>query len=122
MSLTFFFSDIEDSTGLLARLGDDSPEALADSRALIRNAVSQEGGREVDCRADEHFCVFEHPEAGAAAAVAAQQAFVAPTFSRNERVRVRVGLHFGEAGGAGDGFLRLDVSPAARVCPAAPRR
>jgi DNA-binding NarL/FixJ family response regulator/class 3 adenylate cyclase len=119
MSITFFFSDIEDSTGLLARLADDYPEALADSRALIRNAVSQEGGREVDCRADEHFCVFERPEAGAAAAVSAQQAFVAHTWPGNERVRVRIGLHCGEAEGTEDDFVGLDVHRAARICQAA---
>src|SRR5262249_56484673 len=98
MSLTFFFSDIEDSTGLLGRLGDAYPEALADSRALIRAAVAQEGGREVDCRGDEHFCVFERPEAGAAAAVSAQQALTAHTWPDNERVCGRGGPHFGRGG------------------------
>src|SRR5262249_23946493 len=46
MTLTFFFSDIEDSTGLLGRLGDAYPDAIAASRRLIRNAGTQQGGRE----------------------------------------------------------------------------
>src|SRR5262249_44825402 len=119
MSLTFFFSDIEDSTGLLGRLGDAYPEALADSRALIRAAVAQEGGREVDCRGDEHFCVFERPEAGAAAAVSAQQALTAHTWPDNERVRVRIGLHCGEAESKDDDYVGIDVHRASRICQAA---
>jgi DNA-binding NarL/FixJ family response regulator/class 3 adenylate cyclase len=119
MSLTFFFSDIEDSTGLLGRLGDAYPDALGDSRTLIRNAVTQEGGREVDCRGDEHFCVFDRAEAGAAAAVAAQQAFAAHTWPGNERVRVRIGLHCGEAESKDDGYVGIDVHRASRICQAA---
>jgi DNA-binding NarL/FixJ family response regulator/class 3 adenylate cyclase len=119
MSLTFFFSDIEDSTGLLGRLGDAYPDALADSRALIRNAVAQEGGREVDCRGDEHFCVFDRPEAGAAAAVAAQRAFAAHTWSGDERFRVRIGLHCGEAESKDDDYVGIDVHRASRICQAA---
>jgi DNA-binding NarL/FixJ family response regulator/class 3 adenylate cyclase len=119
MTLTFFFSDIEDSTGLVARLGDDWPHALADARALIRNAVSQEGGREVDCRGDEHFCVFDRPEAGAAAAVDAQRAFMAHTWPGKERIRVRIGLHCGEAESADDDYVGIDVHRASRICQAA---
>jgi DNA-binding NarL/FixJ family response regulator/class 3 adenylate cyclase len=119
MSLTFFFSDIEDSTGLLGRLGDAYPGALDDSRALIRDAVTLEGGREVDCRGDEHFCVFDRPEAGAAAAVAAQQAFATHTWPGNERVRVRIGLHCGEAESKDDDFVGIDVHRASRICQAA---
>jgi DNA-binding NarL/FixJ family response regulator/class 3 adenylate cyclase len=119
MSLTFFFSDIEDSTGLLGRLGDAYPGALDDSRALIRNAVTQEGGREVDCRGDEHFCVFDRPEAGAAAAVAAQQAFASHTWPSDERFRVRIGLHCGEAESKDDDYVGIDVHRASRICQAA---
>jgi DNA-binding NarL/FixJ family response regulator/class 3 adenylate cyclase len=119
MSLTFFFSDVEDSTGLLGRLGDAYPDALADSRALIRNAVAQEGGREVDCRGDEHFCVFDRPEAGAVAAVAAQQGFAAHTWPGNERFRVRIGLHCGEAESKDDDYVGIDVHRASRICQAA---
>jgi len=119
MSLTFFFSDVEDSTGLLARLGDGYPAVLDDVRALIGNAVEQGGGREVDFRADEHFCVFESPEAGAAAALGTQRAFAAHAWPEGEQVRVRIGLHSGEAESAGDGYIGIDVHRAARICQAA---
>ncbi|HKA26925.1 MAG TPA: response regulator, partial [Gaiellaceae bacterium] len=119
MTLTFFFSDIEDSTGLLGRLGDAYPDALADSRALIRNAVTQEGGREIDCRGDEHFCVFNSPEAGAAAAITAQRAFASHTWPGNEHFRVRIGLHSGEAESKDNDYVGIDVHRASRICQAA---
>jgi DNA-binding NarL/FixJ family response regulator/class 3 adenylate cyclase len=119
MSLTFFFSDVEDSTGLLGRLGGDYPRMLADARALIRDAVAQAGGREVDSRGDEHFCVFDEAEAGTAAALAAQRAFLAHAWPGDERVRVRIGLHCGEAESAGDGYVGIDVHRASRIAQAA---
>ena len=119
MSLTFLFSDIEDSTGLLGRLGDGYPELLADARGLLRRAVADAGGREVDCRGDEHFCVFEQPETAAAAAFAAQRAFAGHSWPEGECVRVRIGLHCGEAESADGGYVGIDVHRAARICQAA---
>jgi DNA-binding NarL/FixJ family response regulator/class 3 adenylate cyclase len=119
MSLTFFFSDVQDSTGLLGRLADDYPPMLATARELIRTAVEQEGGREVDRRGDEHFCVFDEPEAGASAALTVQRAFAAQDWPGNERVRVRIGLHRGEAESAEDGYVGIDVHRASRICQAA---
>ena len=37
----------------------------------------------------------------------------------DERVRVRIGLHCGEAEPAGDGFVGLDVHRASHICQAA---
>jgi DNA-binding NarL/FixJ family response regulator/class 3 adenylate cyclase len=119
MSLTFFFSDIEDSTGLLGRLGDDYPAMLADARMFVRETVTQHGGREVDRRGDEHFCVFDEPEAGAAAALAVQRAFEAHGWPGHERVRVRIGLHSGEAASSDDSYVGIDVHRASRICQAA---
>ncbi|HSP74518.1 MAG TPA: adenylate/guanylate cyclase domain-containing protein, partial [Gaiellaceae bacterium] len=118
MSLTFLFSDIEDSTGLLGRLGDGYPEVLAKARELTRRAVAEAGGREVECRGDELFCVFERSEPAAAAALAVQRAFAAHPWPGDERVRVRIGLHSGVAETAGDGYVGIDVHRAARIVSA----
>ncbi|HEY6053034.1 MAG TPA: adenylate/guanylate cyclase domain-containing protein, partial [Gaiellaceae bacterium] len=119
MSLTFLFSDIEDSTGLLGRLGDGYPEVLAKARELTRGAVADAGGREVECRGDEIFCVFERSEAAADAALAIQRAFTAHRWPAGEHVRVRIGMHTGVAEAADDGYVGLDVHRAARICQAA---
>jgi len=118
MTPTFFFSDIEDSSGLAARLGEAYAPMLDDARRLQRTAVDRTGGREVDSRGDELFCVFDLPEAAAAAALEIQQAFVVREWPANERVRVRIGLHSGEAESAGDGYVGIEVHRASRICQA----
>ena len=57
-TVTFLFTDIEDSTGLVRRLGDEYGRVLADHRTLLRDAVAAGGGTEVDARGDELFTVF----------------------------------------------------------------
>jgi DNA-binding NarL/FixJ family response regulator/class 3 adenylate cyclase len=118
MTLTFFFSDIEDSSGLAARLGDAYGPVLEDARALQRSAVARAGGREVDSRGDELFCVFERAEAAAAAAFEIQRAFAAQVWSAGENVRVRIGLHDGDAEVAGDGYVGIEVHRASRISQA----
>ena len=118
MTLTFFFSDIEDSSGLLAEVGGAFSGILADARELQRAAIQAAGGRVVDCRGDELFCVFDEPEPAAQAAVEIQRAFAAHAWPVDERVRVRIGLHCGEAEVAGDGYVGIDVHRASRICQA----
>ena len=74
-SVTFLLTDIQDSTGLVHRLGDRWASVLTDSRRLIRTAVRRAGGREVDARGDEFFAVFKRAASAAEAAVAIQRAF-----------------------------------------------
>lgn len=119
MNLTFFFSDIEDSTGLAARLGGGYAAVLEDARGIQRAAVVRAGGREVECRGDELFGVFTEPEPAAAAAAEIQRAFAAREWPGGERVRVRIGLHLGEAAEVNDGFVGIDVHRASRICQAA---
>ncbi|MDX6541144.1 MAG: hypothetical protein QOI71_2754, partial [Gaiellales bacterium] len=61
--VTLVFTDIEGSTRLLQRLGDDYGKVLGTHRALVRDAVSNRGGTEVDTQGDAFFLVF--PDAGA---------------------------------------------------------
>src|ERR1700677_3165749 len=50
-TLTFLFTDIEGSTALLGRLGDDVyAQVLAGHHALIRSALAAYDGREVEKR------------------------------------------------------------------------
>ena len=118
MTLTFFFSDVEDSSGLAARLGEGYGLVLEQARELQRNAVARAGGREVDSRGDELFCVFDGAETAAAAALAIQRAFVAQRWHADERVRVRIGVHSGDAEAVGGGYVGIDVHRASRICQA----
>ena len=115
MTTTFFFSDLEDSTGLALRLGPEYGNVLERARTMQRTAIADAGGEEVDCRGDEIFSVFPDPASAAAAALAIQRAFAAGEWPQGESVRVRIGLHFGEAEKAGDGLVGVDVHRASRI-------
>ena len=74
-TLTYLFTDIEGSTALLGRLGDDDyAQVLAGHHALIRSALAAHDGREVDTQGDEFFAVFSSPRACVAAVLEMQQA------------------------------------------------
>lgn len=115
-TVTLLFSDVEGSTRLTQALGDGYGGMLAELRQLLRRAVTEAGGHEVDCRADELFAAFQRAKDAVAAAVAAQSAVEAHTWPEGATVRVRVGLHTGEPALEGDAYLGLDVSRAARIC------
>src|SRR5215469_12477466 len=74
-TLTFLFTDIEGSTALLRRLGEDVyAQVLADHHALIRSGLAAHGGEEVVTEGDSFFAVFSSPRACVAAVVQTQRA------------------------------------------------
>lgn len=117
--VTFLLTDIESSTELLARLDDRYSPLLADVRRLLRAAVRQAGGREVDARADELFAVFEHAPSALEAALAIQRAMLANRWPEGMDVRLRIGLHRGRPTLTENGYVGLAVHTAARICSAA---
>jgi class 3 adenylate cyclase len=117
--VTFLLTDIEGSTELLGHLEDGYPPLLADVRRLVRTAVRQAGGREVDARADDLFAVFEYPPAALEAALAIQRAMHAGAWPGGIDVRLRIGLHRGRPALTDTGYVGLAVHAAARICFAA---
>jgi class 3 adenylate cyclase len=119
-TVTFLFTDIEGSTELLGRLGDGVyARVLAGHHALIRSGLAAHGGEEVDTQGDAFFAVFSSPRACVAAAAELQQALASRAWPGGEQVRVRMGVHTGEAAKAGTGLVGLDVHRAARVAAVA---
>ncbi len=119
-TLTFLFTDIEGSTKLLERLG---PEAytglLAEHHELVRSALDAHGGNEVGTQGDSFFAAFSSPSAALAAAVDMQGAFAARPWPQGEQLRVRMGVHAGEASETPAGPVGLEVHRAARVAAVA---
>jgi class 3 adenylate cyclase len=111
-TVTFLFSDVQGSTELLQRLGGDYAAELEGHRAIVRDAVEAGGGEVVDQRGEEAFAVF--PEA----ADAVQAALVIQRRQADRLMRVRIGLHTGEASVTAGGYLGLDLHRAARICAA----
>ncbi len=119
-TLTFLFTDIEGSTALLRRLGEGVyAEVLADHHSLIRSGLTAHGGEEVGTHGDAFFAVFSSPKACVAAVVQMQQALEARPWPEGEHVRVRMGVHTGEAAKTATGLVGLDVHRAARVAAVA---
>ena len=73
-TLTFLFSDVEGSTGLLRELGDGYPAVQARQQGLQRDAFVNHAGRVVDSPRDSFFVTFTRPGDAVLAAVSAQQA------------------------------------------------
>jgi predicted ATPase/class 3 adenylate cyclase len=119
-TFTFLFTDIEGSTALLRRLGEGAyTQVLASHHALIRSALAAHGGTEADTQGDAFFAVFSSPTACVAAVIQMQQAIAAQAWPAGERVRVRMGVHTGEASKTAAGVVGLDVHRAARVAAVA---
>jgi predicted ATPase/class 3 adenylate cyclase len=118
-TVTFLLTDIEASTDLLQRLGDDRyVGVLADHRRLLRAAVAEEGGEEIGTQGDAVLFVFPGARDAVAAAVTAQQAILKHPWPEGVTPRVRMALHTGEPISAGDEYVGLDVHRAARICAA----
>lgn len=119
-TVTFLFSDIEGSTDLLRRVGDDVFAAIrGDHRRILRDAFAAHGGREIDTAGDGFFIAFDSARSAVAAAVGAQLALATFTWPVDAEVRVRMGLHTAEPHLGDDGYVGMGVHRAARICDAA---
>jgi class 3 adenylate cyclase len=117
--VTFLLADIEGSTELLGRLGDEYAPLLADVRRRVRAAVRGAGGHEVSARGDDVFAVFERAPAALDAALAIHRAMHAGPWPQRLDVRLRIGLHRGRPALTDTGYVGLSVHAAARICFAA---
>jgi predicted ATPase/class 3 adenylate cyclase len=119
-TLTFLFTDIEGSTALLRRLGEDLyADVLAEHHHVIRSCLAAHGGREVSTQGDGFFAVFSSPRACASAVIEMQRGFGAHEWPAGEQLRVRMGVHFGEASENVTGLYGLEVHRAARIAAVA---
>jgi class 3 adenylate cyclase len=112
-TVTFLFTDVEGSTRLLQELGAEAyAEALAEHRRVLRKVLAAEGGVEVDTQGDAFFYVFTDARAAVAAGAAGNVAL------EPGLIRIRMGLHTGEALLTGEGYVGEDVHLGARIAAA----
>jgi len=115
-TVTFLFTDIEGSTRLLKALGRDRyGEVLGTHNRLLRKAFSEAGGIEIDTKGDSFFVVFRSAGAAIAAVGAGQRALAEHEWPEGVELRVRMGLHTGEASVGADGYVGYAVHQAARI-------
>lgn len=118
-TVTFLFTDIEASTRLMQQLGERYVQAQVDHHTILREAFRNKSGRELRTEGDSFFCVFESALDACGAAAQAQRGFAGHAWPEGAQLRVRVGLHTGEAPLVGEEYIGLDVHHAARVAAAA---
>ena len=121
-TLTFLFSDIENSTRLVQELGQNYPVVLGAYRSMVRATVNAHNGQVVDTEGDGTFSVFTEPADAARAAVEIQRTIGLEPLGGGERaggpsvqIKARVGLHTGRATVTPEGYVGLDVHRAARI-------
>jgi predicted ATPase/class 3 adenylate cyclase len=116
--VTLLFTDLVGSTELLHRLGDEAAEDLRRTYFdLLRKAVTAAGGREVKNLGDGLMVAFSSPVAALSCALAIQQAAAVHNDSDPIRpLRVRIGVHLGEAVEEGGDYFGRAVVVASRLC------
>ena len=118
-AVTFLFTDIEGSTGLVKALRERYPQVLAEHGRLVRAAIAGQGGSEVDTQGDAFFAAFAGAKQAVLCALEIQRALAAHEWPEGISVRVRIGIHTGDAVRAGGAYTGLAVHRAARICAAA---
>jgi class 3 adenylate cyclase len=115
-TVTFLFTDIEGSTGLLKQLGRERyGELLARHQVLLREAFAANRGEEIDTQGDSFFVAFRSASDAVAAGVAIQRVLADYEWPEGTAVRVRVGIHSGEASATGERYVGFSVHRAARI-------
>ena len=115
-TVTFVFSDIVGSTGLLKRLGDtEYATLLAVHRRLVRDIFAAHDGQEIDTQGDAFFYSFVRAREAVAAVIEVTRAHVKASWPGGVEVRVRLGLHTGEPAVGDEGYTGLDVVRASRI-------
>jgi len=116
-TVTLVFSDIESFTQMTERLGDsEAHRVVQNHHAIVREKIRAHGGHEVELRGDGFLLAFQDPARALRCCIDMQRAF-AEYNGRNpdEPIRIRLGLHTGEAIRDADKFFGKTVIQAFRI-------
>jgi predicted ATPase/class 3 adenylate cyclase len=114
-TLTFLFTDLEGSTRLWERFPQAMKRALERHDSILLTAVTAVGGQVVKTTGDGLMAVFGSAADAVRACLAAQRALVEEPWQETGALRVRMGLHSGEAQPRGDDYFGPAVIRSARI-------
>jgi class 3 adenylate cyclase len=115
-TVTLVFTDIVDSTVLTARLGDQAwMETVRRHHQVIRESAEAHGGTVVETQGDGAFLAFGSARRAVSCATDIQGAIGRAFADASPPIRVRIGLHTGDALHEEDRFFGTTVNYAARV-------
>lgn len=120
-TMTFLFSDIESSTERTAAVGDRVWYGLlAAHNRVVEEAITRHDGTLVKAIGDGYMATFGSARRAVRAATSIQHALDRqPIGPRGAPIKVRIGLHTGEAIASGGDLFGFHVNLAARVAEAA---
>jgi predicted ATPase/class 3 adenylate cyclase len=118
-TVTFLFTDIEGSTRLWEERATEMREALARHDEVLRSAVESAGGFVFSTGGDGFAAAFGRAGDAAGAAVAAQRGLTSMEWPAGLALRVRMGLHTGEAQERDGDYFGPALNRAARMMAAA---
>jgi class 3 adenylate cyclase len=96
-TVTFLFTDVVDHTGLWEEFPGEMPSSLERHDEILRGVIERQGGYVFSTAGDAFCAAFAGVEAATAAAIEAQQALRSEQWHARCELRVRMGLHTGEA-------------------------
>ncbi|MFH1183828.1 MAG: adenylate/guanylate cyclase domain-containing protein [Chloroflexota bacterium] len=116
-TITFLFTDLEGSTKLWEEFPEQMQGALARHDELLRQAIESNGGIVIKTTGDGFYAAFGTGQGGVAAALRAQHALAQTAWDeiRPHSLRVRIGLHTGEAEKRGGDYYGPALNRAARL-------
>ena len=117
-SVTIMFSDIEDSTTLNQKLGDDAWVRLLDAHdKLVQSRVSKYRGKVVKSQGDGFMIAFREPAQAVRTGIEIQDGLTETGDRRLRKtpIKVRVGIHCGPAIERDGDLFGKNVAMAARV-------
>jgi hypothetical protein len=100
---------------MVTRLRDAYTDVLADHHRIIRASLASHNGTEIDTAGDGFFAVFNSASGCVGAVLEMQHALSSNGWPAGEQVKVRMGVHTGEATEGAEGLVGLDVHRAARI-------
>lgn len=114
-TVTFLFTDIESSTKLLHRLGENYEKVLSEHNSILRSVIKKFGGKEQDNSGDGFFISFNKAKAAVEAAIEIQKRLESHKWTGEVQVNVRMGIHTGEPNVSESGYIGIDVHLASRI-------
>jgi YVTN family beta-propeller protein len=118
-AVTFLFTDVEGSTRLVKQLREGYGQVLAEHQRLLREAFRAYAGHEVDTQGDSFFVAFSRARDAVLAAVEGQRALLSHPWPDGVELKVRMGIHTGQAVASDGRYTGLAVHRAARIGAAA---
>jgi len=117
-TLTFLFTDIEGSTRLWEHHQQAMKNALERHDAILRDAVEGSRGQVVKTIGDGFMAVFDSAVDGVNASLKAQHGLAEEAWGETGPLRVRMGLHAGEAAAREGDYFGPTLNRTARIMSA----